>query len=216
MKAFLAKGDSAVAELDPQERLVIARVVADVGLLLGSEPFESPQPQDIPDEHAELFAHLSDLEESLTEPDDPATLRLLPNASPDDRELSDEFRRLTERELRATKTARLRRVWEQLSEEGLEWVVPREEVLDVAAALTDVRLVLASRLGLDDAEGVDRFRTELELAHHAISTGADDQLGVDPQRAWLGMLYESLTWLQDTLVTFDENTAEGSEGTGDE
>ena len=45
MKGFEARDGMAVAELDDEERLVVARIVADVGLLLSGEPFGSePEP----------------------------------------------------------------------------------------------------------------------------------------------------------------------------
>jgi len=212
VRAFRARDGVAVAELDSDERMVVARIVADVGLLLGDEVFgmdTSTSHGD--DEEEDIFRHLRGLEESLAEPDDPAILRLLPNAS-DDREVSDEFRRLTEPDLRTLKVDRLRRVWEQLSEEGPEWAVARDQVLPTAAALTDVRLVIASRLGLATDEDADRLHSEIELASHAMETDADEQLGVDPERVWLGMLYRALTWLQDSLVGIvTEETEEGDE-----
>ena len=67
-----------------------------------------------------------------------------------------------------------------------------------AAALTDVRLVLASRLGLHTDEDAERLHAEIELATHALETDDDGSLPVDPERVWLGMLYQALTWLQES------------------
>lgn len=207
MRGFTERDGLAVAELDDEERAVVARIVADVGLLLGGEAFGSqaapvyPE-RDTADEADEIFAHLAGLEESLTEPDDPAILRLLPNAAPTDREVASEFRRLTEGDLRDTKVARLRTMWEQLSEDGPDWEVRPEDAMGTAAALTDLRLVLASRLALHTDEDADRLHTEIELAQHALDTDADDDLMVDPERVWLGMLYQALTWLQESLIAF--------------
>ena len=112
MKGFRTDGGNAVAELDDEERLVVARIVADVALLLGADAFGldhdtfSAPPPDVDDP----FEHLRGFEESIREPSDPAILRLLPNAAPTDREVADEFRRLTDGELRATKVRRLRRI----------------------------------------------------------------------------------------------------------
>jgi hypothetical protein len=194
-------GAFAVAELDTEERMVVARIVADVGLLLSGENFgmEVPVHEEVEDE---LFRHLRGLEDALADPTDPAVLRLLPNAAPTDREVADEFRRLTEGDLRGLKVARLRRMWEQLSEDGPEWEVPAQEALATAGALTDVRLVLASRLGLVTDEDATRLHHEIELAAHAMETDADDVLPVDPERVWLGMLYQALTWLQESLVEY--------------
>ena len=212
MRGFEPRGDVAVAELDEEERMVIGRIVADVGLLLGGEQFgmDSPIDRDAgygtsvnTNDLDEIFRHLRSLEESLAEPDDPAVLRLLPSASRDDREVADEFRRLTEGDLRDLKVGRLRQMWEALSLDGPEWAGPLSEAMSTAAALTDIRLVLASRLRLDTDEDAERLHTEIELATQLLGSDEDDdaeQLGVDPERIWLGMLYQALTWLQESLI----------------
>lgn len=205
MRGFEADGDSAVAILDDEERLVVARIIADVALLLGAEAFgldhpadPTPQPADIDDP----FLYLRGFEESIREPSDPAILRLLPNAAPTDREVAEEFRRLTDGELRDTKIRRLRAMWEQLSRDTDEWVVRADEALATAAALTDVRLVLASRLGLVTDDDADRLHQEIDLAAHALETDEDEVLPIDHERVWLGMLYQALTWLQESLVEY--------------
>ncbi|MGC4174255.1 DUF2017 family protein [Demequina sp.] len=210
MRGFRADGAVAIAELDDEERLVVARIVADVALLLGAEPFGSDHPGDSSPADIDIddpFEHLRGLEESIKEPSDPAILRLLPNAAPTDREAADEFRRLTDGELRATKIRRLRRIWEQLSfgsngASDEEWVVNEDEAFATAAALTDVRLVLASRLGLTTDDDADRLHQEIDLATHALETDEEEVLPIDHERVWLGMLYQALTWLQETLVEY--------------
>lgn len=203
MKGFILSEAYAVAELDDEERMVVARIVADVGLLLSGEQFGMDAPIDRDagsDEAEEIFRHLRGLEESLAEPHDPAVLRLLPTASKNDRDVANEFRRLTEHDLRDLKVGRLRTMWEQLSEDGPEWAIEVEDAMSTAAALTDVRLVLASRLRLNTDEDAERLHEEVELANHVIATDANQDLDVDPERVWLGMLYQALTWLQETLV----------------
>ena len=214
MRGFVAQGGDAVAELDDEERLVVARIVADVALLLGADAFgeayaDPVQASDVDDP----FEFLRGLEESIREPSDPAILRLLPNAAPTDREVSDEFRRLTDGELRAIKTRRLRRMWDQLSGNGGgtgsdDWVVPADEALSTAAALTDIRLVLASRLGLVTDDDADRLHHEIDLAARALDADDEFALPVDHERVWLGMLYQALTWLQESLVEFVAGTQE--------
>jgi len=209
MRGFEADGDSAVAILDDEERLVVARIVADVALLLGAEAFGLDHPSESAASIMDVddpFLHLRGLEESIREPSDPAILRLLPNAAPADREVAEEFRRLTDGELRDTKIRRLRAIWEQLSRDTDEWVVRSDEALATAAALTDVRLVLASRLGLVTDDDADRLHQEIDLAAHALETDDDEVLPIDHERVWLGMLYQALTWLQESLV---EYVAEG-------
>ena len=210
MRGFEARDGDAVATLDDEERLVIGRIVADVAGLLGAEPFGlDPEDHSTPaSDIDDPFEHLRGFEESIKEPSDPAILRLLPNAAPTDREASDEFRRLTDGELRATKIRRLRRIWEELSGPTDEWIVPADEALATAAALTDVRLVLASRLGLATDEDAERLHAEIDLASHALETDEEQTLPIDPERVWLGMLYQALTWLQETLVEYVAGTEE--------
>ncbi|MCR6711553.1 MAG: DUF2017 domain-containing protein [Demequina sp.] len=208
MRGFEPVGGTAVAILDDEERLVVARIVADVAGLLGAEAFglDHPAEPTTASDVDDPFEYLRGLEESIREPSDPAILRLLPNAAPADREVAEEFRRLTDGELRATKIRRLRRIWEQLSRSDDEWVVQADEALATAAALTDVRLVLASRLGLVTDDDADRLHQEIDLAAHALETDDDQVLPIDHERVWLGMLYQALTWLQESLV---EYVAEG-------
>jgi len=199
--ADVTEPDAAVAELDAEERAVIARVVADVGLLLGGEPF-GMESEVVDDGEDPVFRYLRGLENALTDPADPAVLRVLPNAAPDDREVADEFRRFTEPELRTLKVDRLRRIWHALSDDGPEWVVPAAEAMDTAAALTDIRLVLASRLGLETDEDAAELHARIDRAHDS-STGAHAAHEAEnPERVWLGMLYEALTWLQESLMSY--------------
>ncbi|WP_084078773.1 DUF2017 family protein [Demequina sp. NBRC 110057] len=205
MRAFETRGAVAVATLDDEERAVIARIVADVGQLLDGDAFAAPAGDDDPEGSArgeadDVFRSLAGLQEPLAEPSDPAVRRVLPSASRDDREVADEFRRLTEGDLRTLKVDRLRTMWEQLSEDGDEWEVSLDEALATASALTDVRLVLAARLGLETDDDAERLHAEIDLATHAMDTDAHEDLGVDPERVWLGMLYQALTWLQESLL----------------
>lgn len=205
MRGFQAADDgsgvAAVAELDAEERAVIARVVADVGLLLGGEPFGMEREREGADEDS-LFRYLRGLEGAPSDPDDPAVLRVLPNASPDDREVADEFRRFTEPELRSLKVDRLRTIWVELNEDGPEWRVPDSEAMATAAALTDVRLVLASRLGVETDEDAEALHAEIERAHDAATGRYTPDAVENPERVWLGMLYQALSWLQESLMSY--------------
>lgn len=202
MRPFVARDQQAVAGLDEDERLVIARIVADVGLLLGAESFGHDDAR-LPhrDDLASMMRFLERVDDAAVEPDDPALRRLLPNAAPDDREVADEFRRLTQQDLRDGKIARLRDVWEQLSAPGDEWAVPADQVMATAAALTDVRLVVASRLGLESDEDAEELHRDIAEASAVLEDSDPEELGIDPERLWLGMLYDALTWLQESLVS---------------
>lgn len=192
---------AAIAELDAEERAVIARVVADVGLLLGGEPFGMEI--DVADgDEDPLFRHLRGFESALSDPDDPAVLRILPNAAPDDREVADEFRRFTESELRSLKVDRLRTMWKALNEDGPEWVVSESDAMSTAAALTDIRLVLASRLGMETDDDAMALHAEIERAHDPETGRYVAGSAQNPERVWLGMLYQALTWLQESLMSY--------------
>ncbi len=209
VRPFVRRGSRLSAILDTDERAIVARVVADVGLLLGAEPFGMDLESREPAKSDDLFSNLRGLEDSLAEPDDPALLRLLPNAVPTDPEAADEFRRLTEPDLRTLKAERLLRVWEQLSEPGPEWEIEDTEAMSTAGALTDVRLVLASRLGLVTDDDAEALRDEIESAMTALGGETADGPTMDRERVWIGMLYQALTWLEDSLIAcvMDHETA---------
>ncbi|WP_084130432.1 DUF2017 family protein [Demequina sp. NBRC 110055] len=206
MRGFTVTDGAAVAYLDDEESTVISRIVADVAELLGADAFGDTgaeglgEPTGMRGEADALFRSIAGLDDTPTEPSDPALRRLLPSASREDDEVAAEFRRLTEPDLRATKAGRLRAIGEQLNQPGEAWEVSLADAMATAAALTDVRLVLAARLGLDTDEDAERLHAEIELATHAMDTDAHDDLGVDPERVWLGMLYQALTWLQESLL----------------
>ncbi len=127
--------------------------------------------------------------EPLPPPDDPAVHRLLPDASRDDPAVAGEFRRLTEDDLRAAKLARLRWLWTALQNDGP--VVPAAQAPAVAATLTDLRLVLAERLGIRTDEDAERLLR---------ATGRRHRRGTDDVQRYLATVYDALTWLQESLV----------------
>ncbi len=147
--------------------------------------------------------------ERATVPDDTAVLRLLPDASRDDAEVSEEFRRLTEGDLRDAKVRRLVAFWRLLQVGGdsgrgrLE--LPREDASDLAATLTDIRLVLADRLDLGDDERVEALYSELERDEPESDEpgrSTDPEAGEAAQRRrFLGSVYTLLTYLQESLLT---------------
>lgn len=202
MRGFRLERGAFVAELDEGERAALAAVVSDVAALLG------PTGTDAPDAHHEdgavatsgPFAGLHLRTSDIEAPTDAAIHRLLPDASRDDPAVSAEFRRLTEDDLRSAKTAGLvafREALEDDPEDG--WpdgalVVPPERAAALAATLTDVRLVLAERLGLRDDDDSDALYDELESEEPA----DDDELGA--MRRYVGSIYAALSWLQESLL----------------
>ena len=90
-------------------------------------------------------------------PDDPAVARLLPDAYANDPGASTEFRRLTEHSLADRKVANARLVITGLlAAQGAEFELDAEAQQAWLRTLTDIRLVLAARLGIetDDDTGL--------------------------------------------------------------
>jgi Domain of unknown function (DUF2017) len=131
----------------------------------------------------------SDLEDVLgltgdTEPpDDPALARLLPDAYRDDPGASSEFRRYTERDLRAGKVDSARTVLATLPEDGGRISLSADEALAWLRALNDIRLALAVRLGIAEEmpDDLDKMTPE------------------DPRYPAFAV-YDWLTGTQDSLV----------------
>ncbi|MFE7406617.1 DUF2017 family protein [Isoptericola sp. NPDC057559] len=168
MTPFRSAPAGYVARWDDVEREVLARVARDVAELLGAEAGLEPGIE-VGDGIA--FTGVARV------PQDPAVLRLLPDAHEEDADVAAEFRHLTQTDLAAGKVARLVAfadavdASDELSDDprvGAEIVVPRESAQDFAGALTDLRLVLAERLGLvDDAD--------VETLHDEVFAGVEDE-----------------------------------------
>ncbi|MGC5615562.1 DUF2017 family protein [Georgenia sp. Z1491] len=129
-------------------------------------------------------------------PTDPALARLLPAMS-EDESIAGELRELTEAPLRAEKIQRLTAVVEELDTptgpDGAFLVRDGEEA-DVLRAVNDVRLVLATRLGLGDTLSDEELYARAEAA----GSGATD--GPDAVLEAMAILYTSLTWWQESLI----------------
>lgn len=198
MRAFRRRRGMYVARLDDDERGVVAALVADVAELLGAGRIdEVPVPATEGPPRIQL--------EPVAPPSDPAVRRLLPDASRDDPEVSAEFRRLTEDDIRAGKVARLRRLWTALTSptdghRADAFAVDPADAKDVAAALTDLRLVLAERLEIRTDDQAERLYDQLLVSPTADleEQGSDD---LDPAtRRYLVAVYGALSWLQESLV----------------
>ena len=191
---FAARGDRLRCRAAPGERAVLVDVVDGVVRLLGGDPADEPGDDGPGTEPPgatppDPLATLTLGGPPVAAPRDPALRRLLPDASRTDPEVAAEFRRLTEDDLRRGKLERLAALRAALRHpDGV--VVGREAAADVAAALTDVRLVLAERLGV---------RTDADAdALYAVALGRDG--ADDDERALLATVYAVLTVLQESLV----------------
>ena len=147
-----------------------------------------------PSDSDDPLEQLLDFSGPTTAPDDPVLARLFPTAYPDDEDAAGEFRRYTEGALRNSKARGAVGIIATLEEAGLPEELGEEEVvidieLDRPAALTwlksftDIRLALATRLGVEEGD------EESWLA-------MPDE---DP-RAHVYDIYQWTGYLQETLV----------------
>ena len=114
---------------------------------------------------------------------DPAIARLLPDAYRDDAEASREFRRFTENSLAARKVANARALIGALAESG-EIELGADTQQAWLRALTDIRLIIASRLGIENDD-------DPHYGDEAIGV-RDADLMMRDIYDWLGMVQGSL------------------------
>ena len=93
---------------------------------------------------------------------DPAVARLLPDAYSDDEDAAAEFRRFTEHGLTSRKIANARALIHSL-ESGGEVKLGVAEQQAWLRALTDIRLIIASRLGIETDEDEGFHETDDDL-----------------------------------------------------
>lgn len=137
----------------------------------------------------EALAH--QLEADPDEPevsDDPVLRRLFPTAYPHDAAAASDFRRFTERDLKTKKIVEaqlvLRRL-EQTDRGANDLRIPPEEVDQWLRTLTSIRLALAIRLGIADAETAELLA----------------ELGDDDPRAFMVSVYDWLGFAEETLLS---------------
>lgn len=147
-----------------------------------------------PNESSDPFEKMMDFTGPTTAPDDPVLARLFPTAYPDDEESAGEFRRFTEGTLRDSKARAASLIIDMLEEAGLpdeltedglhiDVELDPEQAVSWMKSFTDVRLALATRLGIEDED--DDFWLALP----------DD----DP-RTHVHDIYDWVGYLQETLV----------------
>ena len=184
-KAFKGTRRGLSCHLEKAERDLLRSLFEDVVTMLEPEPPVSGAADEDPlwamvgmDPRAQSV--------DFAPPTDDAVLRLLPDAVKDDAEASLEFRRLTERGLRESKVGALRAA--ALAVETSPVLLAPEAAPKFAAALNDVRLVLAQRLGLETEEDAARV--------HAF----DDWSAAENVDEYLALVYNFVTWLQESLM----------------
>lgn len=196
-RAFRRKGDRFVGTLDEFERRMVFGLMAQTRQLL------SPEREPTGDPFADLVGSLGVSADSADQqpaagtrsedeqPRDPALNRLLPSAHRGDEKVADEFRRLTEEGLRQRKSGNLDLAMAALNAEddkADKVSLSSEEASRFLMALTDVRLLLAERMGMHTEEDAE--------ALHAAAARADDE---DPL-GYAMSVYDFLTWMQESLT----------------
>jgi hypothetical protein len=188
VRKFRRKGGAVVTHLNEYEVELLTSLVSQlVEMISDGEPESYQQPQS--DDPFELWA-----QDLATDPDqpevheDPVLQRLFPDAYPHDARASSDFRRFTERELKVTKITDARLVLDRLALTDLgerELRVPPEEIQAWLRTLTSVRIAVATRLGITDAESAN------ELA----------DLPDDDPRAFMASVYDWLGFAQETMIS---------------
>lgn len=189
MKPFKRRKRGGVyAQFEPAEAQLVVNLLGQVVELLrdrNGEDESSPDP---------LFAQLG-MGGSHLPPEDPVLQRLLPNGYTDDEEGSADFRRFTERSLSAAKVRNAELVIASLADGGLDVDEPERSVDEVEVelndeqvqawlrSLTDVRLSLAVRLGIESEEDAE-----------AVSHSDDEAATV------MSDIYDWLGFVQETLI----------------
>ena len=174
------------ATFDPAEANVIANLASQVVELLRDRNGEQVAGTDPLVSELGLGGHSQP-------PEDPVLQRLLPDAYRDDPDDSAEFRRFTESALSSAKVANAETVLASLAAGGLDLLDESESPVEIELGpdevqawlrtLTDIRLSLAVRLGIETEE--DAMLLENSS---------------DPARVAMGELYDWLGYVQETLV----------------
>ena len=148
----------------------------------------------LPQTQIDPLEAMFDFSGPTTEPDDPVLARLFPTAYRDDEEAAGEFRRFTEGALRDGKAKAASTIIDTLEEAGLPPELSEDGLmidveLDPATAetwmrsFTDIRLALATRLGVEDDD-----------------EGYWEALSEDDPHGQVYRIYQWVGYLQETLV----------------
>ena len=189
MRKFQRKRGMITTKLSAYEVELLASLIMQlVELVTDGEPGDFVAPPASGDPFEQL---VQDLQAEPGEPEvsaDPALKRLFPDAYPNDPAASSDFRRFTERGLRTKKLTEAQTVLARLAETDLgarDLRVPRDEAEAWLRTLTSLRLAVATRLGINDAEAAD------ELA----------ELPAEDPRTFMVSVYDWLGFAQETMIS---------------
>lgn len=205
-KGFRRKGKGAgarfVAVLDAAERAVVVGLLEQTRDLLeatdagGDAPTAPPATGD--DDFDAIVSGLGGIGQGVSvaaedqvdlgSSEDPAVARLFPTANREDPEAAARFRATTQAGLRARKLANLTTAIGALAGHDRHVRLARPEATALMVALTDVRLVLAERIGIRTEDDGERLREVAEAAD------------LDDPVAYASAVYDVLSWLQEGLA----------------
>lgn len=175
-QGFTKTAQGYLAVFESEEIKLLTKLFEDVALTLEPEGHEA----------ADEFERMLGIKTDASTPTDAAVLRMLPIAS-DDPEVADEFRKFTELGLREQKMTALTQA--AMDVQTGRVLLTDEKARAWASALNDVRLTLGARLDLT----TDEDSARLEELYSSPET-------VDSVEAYMGLLYNFTTWLQETLM----------------
>lgn len=191
MEAFSVCDDHLEAIIEDAEREVLAQLAAEIGELLGVDVAAQVEPdrdQAQWDQMLRAMGISGGEGNEVGEPADPAVARLLPSVS-DDEEVAREYRELTQAGLRQEKADRIAQFWQHmLPENGPLLRLNLEEAEQFMATLTDIRLVLGERMGIQTSRDLDSLRLQLTIGE------------LDDQRSGLLQISDALAWWQESLI----------------
>jgi uncharacterized protein DUF2017 len=144
-----------VARFSATDAMLLRELVSQIAELVGGTdgPGEPASPASSGGPGDQGLSDLADalgVTEDAALPEDPALARLFPDAYADDPDASSEFRRYTERDLRAGKVAAAKTVLDTLPEHGGRISLSQSDAQVWLRALNDIRLALGVRLGITE------------------------------------------------------------------
>ena len=189
MKKFHRRRGVIITQLSAYEVELLASLIMQlIELISDGEPEGFATPAEANDPFEEIVKNLEGEPDEPGPLEDPVLKRLFPDAYPDDTAASADFRRFTERDMKATRVAEARVVLERLATTELgarDLKIPANEVESWLRTLTSVRLAVATRLGIHDAAAAD------DLA----------ALPEDDPRSFMVSVYDWLGFAQETLIS---------------
>lgn len=189
MKKFRRKAGTIATHLSEYEVELLTSLVGQlVDMVSDGDPDTYAEPDAVSDPFEEWSRDLAGEPDQPETADDPVVRRLFPDAYPHDAAASADFRRFTERDLKVKKISEATLVLERLqaTENGRHEVrIPMSEVDVWLRTFTSLRLAVATRLGITDAESAD------ELA----------MLPDEDPRAFMVSVYDWLGFAQETLIS---------------